>query len=120
MKTVLQSTIFILISIFISGTAQADSMRCGTKLAQVGHTKADVTDICGSPIYTDSYCEPLTTNLQVQANQQGDNNIQNNIAIQSCRNIDIWTYKPGSGQLTAHLYFVEGKLRKIERGERIP
>jgi hypothetical protein len=113
-------TIIILTSGIIAGVAQADSLRCGTKLAQIGHTKADVIDICGSPTYTDSYCEPLTTNLQVQAQQQGDNNIQNNIAIQSCRNIDIWTYKPGSGQLTAHFYFTEGKLRKIERGERIP
>lgn len=120
MNPVLKSTTIILIGIFFAGAANADSMRCGTRLAQVGHTKADVTEICGSPNYTDSYCEPLTTNLQIQANQQGDNNIQNNIAIQSCRNIDIWTYKPGSGQLTAHLYFVEGKLRKIERGERIP
>jgi hypothetical protein len=110
----------IFTSIFFAGTAQADSLRCGTKLAQIGHTKAEVTEICGSPIYTDSYCEQLTINLQVQAQQQGDNNIQNNIAIQACRNIDIWTYKPGSGQLVTHMYFAEGKLRKIERGERIP
>lgn len=110
----------IIFSALLANSAQADSMRCGTKLAQVGHTKADVTEICGSPTYTDSFCEPLATNLQIQAQQNGDNNIQNNIAIQSCRNIDIWTYHPGSGQLIAHLYFAEGKLRKIERGDRIP
>jgi hypothetical protein len=113
---------FVISSAFLATGAHADSIRCGTKLAQIGHTKADVTEICGTPKFTDSFCEPYATNTQIHAQQQGNNNVQNNIAIQAqaCRDIDIWTYHPGSGQLVAHLYFAEGKLRKIERGERIP
>ncbi|ACE83661.1 DUF2845 domain-containing protein [Cellvibrio japonicus] len=105
--------------ISISLGCQADTLRCGTKVTQTGDTKAEVIAKCGDPVFTDHYCAPMTTNLQIQATQQGDNNIQNNIAIQSCQDVDIWTYEPGKGKFIQHLYFTEGRLRRIERGDRV-
>lgn len=102
-----------------SASTQAESFRCGKKLIEVGDTKADVMSICGAPQMTDQYCEPLTSNLQIQAQQQGDNNIQNNIAIQACQEVDIWTYRLEKGQLSRHLYFSAGQLRHIELGDRV-
>ena len=99
--------------------ARAESFRCGKKLVEIGDTKADVISLCGAPLLTDHYCEPVTSNLQIQAQQQGDNNIQNNIAIQACQDVDIWTYQLDKGQLTRHLYFSAGKLRHIEVGGRV-
>ncbi len=101
-----------------SSISVAESLRCKTKLAQVGDTKSEVLDKCGDPVMTDNFCQPVATTIQPEGIQNGDNNIQNNIAIATCENVDIWTYNPGKGKFMTHLYFARGQLQSIRYGER--
>ncbi len=116
MKTHLAITYGVLLTVLCSAP-HAESLRCGTKLIHIGETKAEVVERCGEPIATDSYCEPIAL-TNTQGVQIGDNSIQNNIAINSCTDIDIWTYKPGSGKFITTLYFSQGHLQAIRYGSR--
>ena len=102
-----------------STSGNAESLRCKTKLAQIGDTKADVMSKCGDPIMTDSFCQPIAIAAQPQGVQKGNNNVQNNTVISTCENIDIWTYNPGSGKFMTHLYFSRGELQSIRYGDRV-
>lgn len=112
---ILSTAIFI----SFSTTSLADSLRCKTKLAKVGDTKSEILDKCGDPVMTDNFCQPITANTQPQGVQIGDNNVQNNITIATCENIDIWTYNPGKGKFVTHLYFARGQLQSIRYGDRV-
>ena len=113
------SLLFTTIFVSISSPCLAESLRCKSKLTHLGDTKAEVLDKCGSPLMTDSFCQPVATNTQPQGIQHGDNNVQNNIAIATCENVDIWTYNPGKGKFLAHLYFSRGQLQSIRYGDRV-
>ena len=102
-----------------SGISFADSLRCKTKLAHIGDTKSEVLKKCGDPVMTDNFCQPVATAPQAQGIQTGNNNVQNNIAIATCENIDIWTYNPGKGKFITHLYFARGQLQSIRYGDRV-
>lgn len=119
MKNSICLTLFALVSISIAPPVFADSLRCNTKLALVGDTKAEIIDKCGEPVMTDSFCQPIAANTQAQGVQVGNNNVQNNIAIAACENVDIWTYHPGSGKFKAHLYFARGQLQSVRYGDRV-
>ena len=119
MKTLSSAFILFLVTITFSGITHASSLRCGSQLANVGDTKAEIIDKCGEPIMTDTFCAPLVAASQVQGIQNGDNNLQNNIAIATCENVDIWTYKPGSGKFMTNLYFSRGQLQVIRYGDRV-
>lgn len=107
------------VSATLSAPGFAESLRCKTKLAHIGDTKADVLDKCGDPVMTDSFCQPIAIAAQPQGVQNGNNNIQNNTVISTCENIDIWTYNPGSGKFMTHLYFSRGELQSIRYGDRV-
>lgn len=106
-------TLFGLISslTLLSHLAQADSLRCEGRLVDLGDTKADVTGICGSPDITDSYCEPTTRRALDSTGKE--------TIIESCDQVDIWSYKAESGGLWKHVYFSQGKIISIRNGERV-
>lgn len=106
-------SLFCLISslTFLSNIASADSLRCEGRLVDTGDTKADVSGICGSPDITDAYCEPTTRHT---LDSEGKETI-----IESCNDIDIWSYKAESGGLWKHVYFSQGKVIDIRSGERV-
>lgn len=110
---------FILCTALLTTTANADSLRCNGQLASAGDTKADIIELCGEPLMTDSYCEPSAAITTPQGVQNGNNNIQNNVAIQTCTEVEIWTYNPGKGKFMTHLYFTQGELRNIRYGNRV-
>jgi hypothetical protein len=118
MNTPISLFAFLFFALAITGSSHAESLRCGGQLAHIGETKADILEKCGDPIVTDSYCEPIAVN-QPQGIQNGNNNIQNNVAISTCENVDIWTYNPGSGKFMTHLYFSRGRLQNIRYGNRV-
>lgn len=118
MKKHLSLILFTLVSMGLTSTSFADSLRCKTKLAHIGDTKAEIIDKCGEPVMTDSFCQPISVNTP-QGVQVGNNNVQNNIAIATCENVDIWTYNPGTGKFKTHLYFTRGHLQSIRYGDRV-
>ncbi len=58
MKTSAALIVFIFTSL-ITPAPHAESLRCGSQLAHIGETKADIMEKCGDPVMTDSYCEPI-------------------------------------------------------------
>lgn len=118
MKKLIRISALIIITT-ISASTIAESLRCNGRLADIGDTKADIAEICGEPIATDNYCEPVEVNLEQQGIQNGNHNTQNVTAIQTCLNVDIWTYNPGKGKFMTHLYFTQGQLRNIRYGNRV-
>jgi Protein of unknown function (DUF2845) len=119
MNNYISAILFAVIFATFSSTSAAESLRCKTKLAQVGDTKAEVLDKCGDPIMADNFCQPVAVTTQPQGIQNGNNNVQNNIAIATCENVDIWTYHPGKGKFMTHLYFSRGQLQSIRYGDRV-
>ncbi len=104
---------FGLISSFLlfSQTTSADSLRCEGKLVDTGDTKADVSSICGSPEITDTYCKPTTRRI---IDSDGKETF-----VESCYQVDIWSYKSESGRFWKHVYFTQGQVIDIRNGERI-
>lgn len=94
-----------------SASAQAESLRCGGSIVDIGDTKAEVIKICGEPEISDSFCEKSLGKIM-----QSDGKV---IAVEGCENVDIWTYSPGKGQFLTNLYFAQGKLREMRYGDRI-
>jgi Protein of unknown function (DUF2845) len=95
----------------LSNIVLADSLRCEGRLVDTGDTKADVSGICGSPQITDSYCEPTTRRTLDSSGKE--------TIIESCDQVDIWSYKAESGGLWKHVYFSQGKVVDIRSGERV-
>ncbi len=106
-------SVFCLISSLslLSHMALADSLRCEGKLVDIGDTKADTSSICGSPEITDSYCEPVTRRTRDLEGKE--------VIVESCDQVDIWSYKSESGGLWKHVYFAQGRVIRIRNGERI-
>ena len=115
MKKILLS----ILTFLITTAAHAESMRCNGDLIQLGDMKAEVIAECGEPIMRDSFCRPVAKGAQIQAVQSGNQNVQNNIAVQTCEDVDVWTYHPAKGQFVTHLFFVEGELQEMKYGDRV-
>ncbi len=106
------SLLFLALSLCIlSNLVLANSLRCGGRLVDLEDTKAEVSDLCGSPDITESYCEPSIRRI---TDSEGKETL-----IESCQQIDIWSYKAESGGLWKHVYFSQGKVIEIRSGERV-
>ncbi len=119
-QPIVKHALLLMCTLGFSLASNADTFRCERKLASVGDTKADVLEKCGEPQLIDSFCRPIVSGAQLETrNSQGDTNTVI-AANSSCENVDIWTYKRGTGHFMAHLYFSQGQLQEIKRGERTP
>jgi len=107
------------LAISLAPLSVADSFRCEQKIASQGDTKADVLEKCGEPQLIDSFCQPIISGIQAQATDTSGTTT-NSITTTSCENVDIWTYKRGSGRFITHLYFSRGQLQEIKLGDRAP
>jgi hypothetical protein len=73
-----------------------DTVRCGSRLASVGMTAAEVLGVCGDPSYRDVWAQPGT---------YGGGWLGN---------IEEWTYNLGSSQLLRVMRFRNGRLQQID------
>jgi hypothetical protein len=72
-----------------------DTIRCGSRLASVDMTAAEVLSVCGDPSYRDVWTQP----------GYGPNYLGA---------VEEWTYNWGSSQLLRVLRFRNGRLQKID------
>jgi hypothetical protein len=91
--------------------ANAETLRCKGDIVQIGDTKAEVTEKCGSPESTDSFCKKVERTIK-----HSDGKVS---FFETCENVDVWTYNPGKGQFWTNLYFAEGELREMKYGSRV-
>lgn len=74
----------------------ADTLRCGSRLASVDMTAAEVLAVCGEPSYRDVWN---------QTGAWGGGYLGN---------VEEWTYNFGSSQLLRVLRFRQGRLQRID------
>lgn len=106
MPKIIFSLTGLLLALSLSHAANADSLRCGTNLVEVGANKAELIEKCGPPYATDSYCR--------------NEYVQGNFGYQAvCHKIDLWTYNLGIGKFLMNVEIEEGKISNITHGDRV-
>jgi hypothetical protein len=113
-----------LASSFCAG-ASAQSLRCKGDLAQIGNSKGTILQKCGEPVLKDSFCKPTqnttsTTTPTAPTNTAGNSaSTTTNVTVNTCQQVEEWTYNPGYGQFMTMLLFEGGSLASIRYGDRV-
>jgi len=91
-----------------ASVAQADAMRCGSRLVTFGDTKSAVRSICGEPtdIQTRSILRRPTYDLNGRTIFFGDGYVE--------IPVEIWVYNFGPYKLMRQVRFVDGRVDEIE------
>jgi Protein of unknown function (DUF2845) len=84
----------------ISSSAFADAMPCGDRFAATGDSLGDVAGKCGPPTAQDHRDEVRSAGESTTT-----------VAV------DTWTYDLGRGNFVRTLTFVNGTLKRIEKGD---
>jgi hypothetical protein len=116
---------FLASSLFTGASGQ--SLRCKGDLAQIGNSKSTILQKCGEPVMKDSFCKPVQETVAgapvvVPAAPGGSANsasVTTNITVNSCQQVEEWTYNPGYGQFMTMLQFEGGSLKTIRYGDRV-
>lgn len=103
--------------------ASAQSLRCKGDLAQIGNSKGTILQKCGEPVLKDSFCKPVqetvssapVTTPTVPTTSGGTTNV----TVNTCQQVEEWTYNPGYGQFMTMLLFEGGSLKSIRYGDRV-
>ena len=91
LMAVVLSAVIVLMAVPALAQQMVTSVRCGTKIVQVGDTKDQVLFKCGQP-----------TTISQRRRGGGE----------------VWHYNPGSGKFTGIARFTGSKLTSIELGGR--
>jgi Protein of unknown function (DUF2845) len=101
----------LLVALLLAGvarTADADALRCGSRLVTFGDTRAAVRNICGEPtdIQTRSILRRPTYDLNGRVIYYGDGYIE--------IPVEVWIYNFGPYKLMRQIRFVDGRVDEIE------
>ena len=108
---------FLASSLFTCASAQ--SLRCKGDLAQIGNSKGTILQKCGEPVMKDSFCKPAQETVTGAPILSGNRTNVTNVTVNSCVQVEEWTYNPGYGQFMTMLLFEGGSLASIRYGERV-
>ncbi|CAN7146676.1 DUF2845 domain-containing protein [Polaromonas sp. LjRoot131] len=112
---------FLASSLFTSASAQ--SLRCKGDLAQIGNSKGTILQKCGEPVMKDSFCKPVqetTAGAPVTTpTVPATSGTSTNVTVNTCQQVEEWTYNPGYGQFMTMLLFEGGSLKSIRYGDRV-
>jgi len=105
--------------------ASAQSLRCKGDLAQIGNSKGTILQKCGEPVMKDSFCKPVQETVSsapvttpTVPNTSGSSTTTN-VTVNTCQQVEEWTYNPGYGQFMTMLLFEGGSLKSIRYGDRV-
>lgn len=92
----------------IATTANADALRCGSRLVTFGDTRAQVRSVCGEPtdIQTRSILRRPTYDLNGRTLYYADGYVE--------IPVEIWVYNFGPYKLMRQIRFVDGRVDEIE------
>jgi Protein of unknown function (DUF2845) len=101
----------LLVALLLAGvatTADADALRCGSRLVTFGDTRAAVRNICGEPtdIQTRSILRRPTYDLNGRVIYYGDGYVE--------IPVEVWIYNFGPYKLMRQIRFVDGRVDEIE------
>jgi Protein of unknown function (DUF2845) len=122
----LESQIFRLCQVFLSiwmvfyfpDLTFADrAFRCHGRLVYIGDPKTDVLSKCGEPDHIDQWEEnPNGNTFKIYDYEKERYQLPE--LIKGPILVERWTYNLGSNQFTRYLFFQNGALYKIERGDK--
>jgi hypothetical protein len=95
-------------SILLASNAQADAMRCGSRLVSDGATRTEVRQLCGEPsdVVTRTILRRPYYNFHGRLIYFGDGLVE--------VPVEIWTYNFGPYKLMRRIRFVDGTVEEIE------
>jgi hypothetical protein len=103
--------------------ASAQSLRCKGDLAQIGNSKGTILQKCGEPVMKDSFCKPVQETVSsapvTTPTVPNASGTTTNVTVNTCQQVEEWTYNPGYGQFMTMLLFEGGSLKSIRYGDRV-
>lgn len=110
--------ISILSVLYLHTIAFADrALRCHGRLVYIGDLKADVLFKCGKPDHVEQW-EETTNGYMSKIYDYEKERYQLPELIKGPILVERWTYILGSNRFTRYLFFQNGELNKIERGDK--
>lgn len=98
-------------------SAQADGMRCGTRLVSTGDSSYEVQARCGAPQAATRRVETRTERRRVRVPcGRGEARCERVQEVSLDVVIDEWTYDFGPQRFVHYLTFVDGKLARVATG----
>lgn len=103
-----------------AGAVSTGGMRCGTRLVSLGDTQYDVQALCGPPDATLQHTEVRTVREHVQVPCADGSKGRCTAVVEKSVEvvIDEWIYDFGKRRFVQHLFFEQGRLVRVESGER--
>lgn len=93
------------------------ALRCQGRLVYLGDLKADVLSKCGKPDHIEQR-EEIPNGYRSQIYDYEKERYQLPKLIKGPILVERWTYNFGSNQFIRYLFFQNGELYKIERGDK--
>jgi len=110
-------TAIVSLVILAIGTSTAFAFRCGSRLVNVGDTKAEVLSKCGDPNFMDQSEETTNTMATSRTTKTGWARYRTTGEATSRTTLtETWTYNLGERKLMKILTFEGNVLKKIEDG----
>ena len=110
--------LLILPVVYLPNVSFADrALRCQGRLVYLGDLKADVLSKCGKPNHIEQR-EENPNGYTSQIYDYEKERYQLPKLIKGPILVERWTYNFGSNQFIRYLYFQNGELYKIERGDK--
>ena len=108
----------VLLVLYLPTNTFADrALRCHGRLVYVGNPKADVLSKCGKPDHVEQW-EENPNGYTSKIYDYEKERYQLPELIKGPIIVERWTYNLGSNQFTRYLFFQNGELYKIERGDK--
>ena len=110
--------LLVLTVLRLPNTVVADrALRCHGRLVYIGDLKADVLSKCGKPDHMEQW-EETPDGYVSQVYDYEKDRYQLPKLVKGPIRMERWTYNLGSNRFTRYLFFQNGELYKIERGDK--
>lgn len=120
MKRLFFLSFFIVIQSFLwihTGNAEGRSLRCEGRLVYIGDSKSEVLAVCGEPDEITQREEGHNTYFSQIYDYKTDR-YRAPKGFKGPIRIERWTYDFGSNRFIRYLHFENGRLIRIESGEK--
>ena len=115
-----QSLLLAVWSFFLwtdAGTASERTLRCQGRLVSIGDTQSEVREKCGEPDQLSQWEEGRNTTVARIFDYETER-YQAPERITTPIQMERWTYDFGPTRFIRHLYFENGKLIRMETGDK--
>jgi hypothetical protein len=115
---ILMAILSIMPVLYFTTLASADrALRCQGRLVYIGDNKADVVSKCGKPDHIEQWEENPNGHTSKIYDYEKER-YQLPELIKGPILIERWTYDFGTNRFIRYLFFQNGELYKIERGDK--